>query len=77
MEALRKLVEELRSRPGTQVVERIVEKPIYQEPGSDVERDVSEREEAEEDFVILDKVAVAEHEAVFDQSAFDKLTKDE
>ena len=42
-----------------------------------MEHDVSEREEADEDFVILDKVAVAEHEAVFDQSAFERLTKDE
>ena len=74
---MKKIIEELRARPGTQVVERIIAEPIYQEPGSDVEREVSEREEADEDFVILDKVAVAEHEAVFDQSAFDKLTKDE
>ena len=46
---LEKLVEQLQSA-GPQVVERIIEKPVIinQEPGSDLERDVSEHEEADE-----------------------------
>lgn len=75
---LLKQIEDLQSRqPGTQIIEKIVEKIVYRDRApSEMERDVSEHESIEENFEVVGRVKVDESQAVFaklDQDQWERI----